>query len=117
MTTAHTPRVTPARPSSWPPACRFFLTQKDFEAESAIYGDDVLRELLPELVETHDNSAGGLVSPSGFAYPSFIVLGRGVTLRQWAKSARNFGEVLCPLYSAPEMHRLARSMHPSCPLP
>ena len=65
-------------------ACRFFLKQADFEAESRLYNDAALRPLLPDLIETHDNSAGTVRSPSGWAYPSYIVLGRGVTLRQWA---------------------------------
>ena len=94
---------------------RFYHDGNEFEEEVALYRDPVLRAVLPAILHANDNANGDIRSQSGYAFPPFMVLERGITMREWVKSGRNFFEVstmvdsLCTmldtLHSSGRMHR------------
>jgi hypothetical protein len=97
-------------------ARRFFNARGDFEAEVAMYTHPVLRETLPSLLYAYSNADGSLRSRSGFVFPPFLVLERGVTLKAWRNAgARSFFEaaamvesvaaLLATLHGAGYVHR------------
>lgn len=46
------------------------------------------------MIYASDNSSAEALSQSGYAFPPYIVLERGLTLKEWAKQERSFGEIL-----------------------
>ena len=74
-------------------ARRFFHIAQEFEEEVALYQDPVLRAVLPAILHASDNANGAERSQSGYVFPPFMVLERGVTMREWAERGRNFFEV------------------------
>jgi hypothetical protein len=54
---------------------------REFEEEVALYNDPVLASTLPELLLYDSNADGSVKSASGYAFPPFIVLEKGVTLQ------------------------------------
>ena len=81
------------RPTS---ACRFFHAPREFEAEVALYRDPALRPILPRIWYASANIDGAVRSRSGYAFPPFFVLERGMTLREWCGRERGFFEVRSP---------------------
>ena len=61
----------------------------------ALYQDPQLRRTLPDLLFATDNADGKVVSQSGYRFPPFFVLERGLTLQAWVghDRARKFFEV------------------------
>lgn len=75
--------------------CRFFFAQQEFEEEAAHYKSPALAQTLPRLHHASANQAGTVVSRSGFVFPPFFIMERGIPLDTWAGQAvRGFGEVL-----------------------
>ena len=72
-------------------------------AEASLYRDPVLRDILPSLLQAHDNANGAVQSRSGFVYPPWIAMERGTTLTGWIKHARGYGEVLAMVESVARM--------------
>ena len=94
---------------------RLFHDGHEFEEEVALYRDPVLRAVLPAILYASANANGDVRSQSGYVFPPFMVLERGITMREWVKSGRNFFEVstmvdsLCTmldtLHASGRMHR------------
>jgi hypothetical protein len=59
----------------------------------ALYRDPVLRRMLPELRRASDNADGAARSRSGYTFPPYFVLERGMTLREWGRQPRSHFEV------------------------
>ena len=76
-----------------PRQCRFFFELKEFEDESGLYRHPILSQVLPSVLHADSNTAGKVVSRSGYAFPPFIVLERGMTLTEWCQQKRGFFEV------------------------
>jgi hypothetical protein len=74
--------------------CRFFLTKRDFLLEIGFCENSAFRQCLPELAYATDNEDGRVVSRSGYRFPPFLVLDRGVTLVDWLHVKRNPSAVL-----------------------
>ena len=68
--------------------CRLFLERQEFEQEVGLYRDPVLKRVLPDLIRAHDNADGAVRSRSGFVFPPFFVLERGMTLSEWSAQER-----------------------------
>ena len=75
-------------------AVKFFLQRSDFEREVRLYKDGALRRAMPRLFVANGNRGGEWRSRSGLPLPPHIVLERGVTLREWSRVARKYGELL-----------------------
>lgn len=75
-------------------AVKFFLQKKDFEREVRLYKDAELRRAMPRLFAAVANRGGEWRSRGGLVLPPHIVLERGVTLRDWSREARKYGELL-----------------------
>jgi hypothetical protein len=76
------------------PLRRFFYDPVEWEEEVSLYNDPVLVQTLPELLLADNNAAGLVRSSSGYVFPPFIVLERGITLKEWCERERGYGEVL-----------------------
>ena len=63
-------------------ARRFFTHHDDFELESDLYADPLIRETLPALTHATNNSDGSFRSRSGFRFPPFMVLERGASMAE-----------------------------------
>ena len=70
-------------------ACRFFHKRADFDLELQTYRHPVLQHTLPPLHLACANADGALQSPSGFVYPPFLALERGVSLQEWLCTNRS----------------------------
>ena len=90
--------------------CRFFLSVADFEKESACYLQDVFRACLPGLQQATLNADQAIVSRTGYPFPPFMVLDRGVTLSQWLEDSRSPSAVLT---MASEVLELLAKLHAS----
>jgi serine/threonine protein kinase len=86
-------------------SCRFFLHENDYELEVGFYKHVVFCKCLPDLLQTHDNADGSIVSRSGYRFPPFMVLDRGLTLSQWLELDRLPAAVLA--MTADLLHMLA----------
>jgi hypothetical protein len=53
------------------------------------YSHPTIRWTLPPLIEASDNSDEKVISPSGFVYPPFIVMERGITLAAYVPDAQS----------------------------
>ena len=73
---------------------RFFHNAQEFVEELALYRDPVLQQALPQLIHASDNAGSAVRSRSGYAFPPFVVLERGLTLKEWVKQERSFGEIM-----------------------
>jgi serine/threonine protein kinase len=73
---------------------RFFLDKRDYVLESSFYENKTFRACLPGLAHATDNADGSVVSRNGYRFPPFMVLDRGVTLKEWLKVKRNPSLVL-----------------------
>ena len=92
----------------------------EYNEEAAHYNDAVLNKVMPQLVTASDNSTGAHRSRSGYVFPPFFVLERGLTLRDWGANQRGFFEVtgmleavakmLDVLHCAGRVHRCAASV-------
>ena len=89
-------------------ACRFFHSREDFEIEQRIYEDRTFRACLPELILANDNARGDVQSHSGYTFPPFLVMDRGITLDQWLEVPRSPGAVLV---MATEVAELLATLH------
>ena len=85
-----------------------FLEQDEFEEEVALYRDPALARIMPDLLYATDNASGAIRSQSGYAFPPFLVLERGTTLRTWLQEERNFFEVTTMVEA---IARLLDSLH------
>ena len=96
--------------------CRFFFKPEEFEEELALYSDPVLSKALPTVRFSSDNRDCSARSRSGFVFPPFIVLERGVTLAKWAAERQRtaasvvlmmeeVGKLLAGLHDAGLVHR------------
>ena len=65
-------------------ACRFFTHTDDFNLEVELYGNELIRETLPELIHATANADGSVRSRSGFKFPPFMVLERGASMAECA---------------------------------
>ena len=73
---------------------RYFLEEQDFKEEVALYRDPVLSQALPALLHASANADGAARSRSGFQFPPFVIMERGITLSAWAaERERGLGEV------------------------
>ena len=104
-------------------ACRFFNLKREYQAELQLYQEPVLRQILPKLLDATDNASGDVRSRSGFVFPPFLVLERGMTLQHWAEQARGFGEVVSMVERLASLlevlhasGRVHRDMKPGAPL-
>ena len=103
--------------------CRIFHSRDEFEEEVALYRDPALASIMPDLLYANDNESGSVRSLSGYAFPPFFVLERGVTLLTWTEEVRNFFEVstmvealarlLDSLHEAGYVHRGIKVLCPS----
>jgi serine/threonine protein kinase len=77
-------------------AIKFFIRGKvEYDEEVGLYERPELRNLLPELLMHSENADRSLRSRSGFTWPPFMVMERGVTLNGWlSKRPRAFAEIL-----------------------
>jgi hypothetical protein len=79
-------------------AIKFFVKGlPEYEEEVGLYERAELRNLLPELLMHSDNADGSQCSRSGYPWPPFMVVERGVTLTDWltnAKMHRSYPEIL-----------------------
>lgn len=73
---------------------RFFHRRADFDLEMRIYSDSVLRHTLPPLHFACPNDDGALCSPSGWRFPPFLALERGVSLQEWLCTHRSSPAIL-----------------------
>jgi hypothetical protein len=95
--------------------CRLFHRGEEFEAEVALYCNPILRQVLPELRRASDNEDGAVCSRSGYVFPPYFALERGITLREWRRQPRGHHEVttmleriaqlLAVLHAADYVHR------------
>ena len=60
----------------------------------ALYRDITLAATLPAMLHASANDDGGARSRSGYVFPPFLVLERGMTLREWMQRRRGFGETV-----------------------
>ena len=88
--------------------CRLYLDRIEFEEEVALYRKPELASVMPDLLQAHDNAAGAVRSRSGYAFPPFLVLERGTTLKKWLDEERNFFEVITMVEA---LARLLGSLH------
>ena len=63
------------------------------EDEWKIYGDKVMASVLPRLLRATANRERAICSPSGYAFPPFMILERGMTLLDWLQTRRSFFDV------------------------
>jgi serine/threonine protein kinase len=91
-------------------ACRFFFNKRDYLVETSFYENKAFRQCLPELAHASDNKDGRVVSRSGYRFPPFMVLDRGVTLKDWLKVKRNPSAVLAMIG---EVLELLQQLHGS----
>ena len=87
---------------------RIFHSRDEFEEEVALYRDPALASIMPDLLYANDNESGSVRSLSGYAFPPFFVLERGVTLLTWVQEVRNFFEVSTMVEA---LARLLDSLH------
>lgn len=74
--------------------CRFFFDRSDFEKEVALYRDQSLPATLPAMLHATTNDDRTVRSIRGYVFPPFLVLERGMTLHEWMRQPRGFGETL-----------------------
>ena len=96
-------------------AIKVFCERRDFDEEVAQYQDPVLRRVLPDLIHASDNADGSAVSANGFAFPPYLVLERGMPLKEWLGRQRRamevavmveaLAELLATLHGALRIHR------------
>jgi serine/threonine protein kinase len=83
--------------------------------EASLYERPELRKILPGIIQAESNHDQKFVSFSGFVYPPFMVMDRGVTLKEWMQVPRSFAavvsmaleisELLDALHQAGQVHR------------
>jgi serine/threonine protein kinase len=66
----------------------------DFEVEMRLLRESHKLECLPEIYDATDNADGRIQSHSGFIFPPFIIMERGVTLQEWLRVPRAFMAVM-----------------------
>jgi serine/threonine protein kinase len=88
--------------------CRFFFREHDFHRETGFYENGAFSECLPQLMCASDNASGSVVSCSGYRFPPFIALDRGVTLQNWLEVKRLASAVLA---MAGEVLELLSTLH------
>lgn len=85
-------------------AIKVFCDARAYEEELVQYRDPVLLKCLPELILASDNSDALVRSAgSGFPFPPFLVIERGLVLTQWVQAERRAMEVLILVESAAEL--------------
>jgi serine/threonine protein kinase len=89
--------------------CRFFTSMQDFLLERSFYQNETFRHCLPEVVQASENGNGCLISRSGFRFPPFLALDRGVTLNAWMTSQRGPSSVLAMIAEVLELLVLLHS--------
>ena len=62
--------------------------------EGELYKHPDISQTLPPLVEASDNANGAVRSPSGFVYPPYIIMERGITLSKWRQDKRTAPAIL-----------------------
>ena len=70
------------------------MTSTEFEEEAVVYRDRVLSSTLPAVLYATDNSDCRFRSRSGFVFPPFLVVERGITLGHWATERRSVFDVI-----------------------
>lgn len=74
-----------------------------FSRELDLYSTPALRAVLPAALRMCPNSDGAVRSPSGYAFPPFIIVERGEALNEWAsRSAPDFATALFVLLHVAE---------------
>jgi serine/threonine protein kinase len=91
------------------------LAREDFVHELSFYKNVTYRKCLPRFDQAFDNADGRLQSRSGYCFPPFIALDRGITLEDWLECDRNASsilamaveivELLAQLHAAGSVHR------------
>ena len=69
-------------------AIKLFVSRKAFDSETALYGDEVLRELLPKIEVMTDNERSVEGDAHNIALPPFIVMEKGEALDEWSRRAK-----------------------------
>lgn len=69
-------------------AIKLFVSRKAFDAETALYGDAVLQELLPKIEAMTDNERGSEGDAHGTPLPPFIIMEKGEALDEWSRRAK-----------------------------
>jgi hypothetical protein len=72
------------------PLRRFYYTREDFEVEVALLRRRAELPCVPKLFDVSDNADRRLRSPSGYAFPPYVVMERGATMREWLEVRRSF---------------------------
>ena len=95
------------------PALQFFDQDRaGYECERALYRHPQIHDTLPPIHGGADNADGAVQSPSGFVYPPFLVLERGVSLSEWLTLQRSSLAVLNMFFDvAKQLVRLHRAGH------
>jgi serine/threonine protein kinase len=70
------------------------MDARDFNLEAKFYQNETFKKCLPELIQASDNVDGPIVSRSGYRFPPFMALDRGITLSDWKKVKRGPSAVL-----------------------
>jgi hypothetical protein len=75
-------------------AIKFFFTTSDFHMETDLYRHPLIRETLPRLVYANENANGKHCSTSGFPFPPYMVLERGMSLAECAAATSSLSVCL-----------------------
>eukprot|EP00892_Ulva_mutabilis_P008922 jgi/Ulvmu1/6401/UM003_0029.1 len=97
-------------------AIKLFVSRKAFDSETVLYGDEVLRELLPKIEVMSDNEGGQEGDAHNTPLPPFIVMEKGEALDEWSRRAKpdmfqsvamlaNISRRLADMHEAGYVHR------------
>ena len=75
-------------------ACRFFNRVQDYAIEETMYRNERVKPVLPDLFAASPNGDGAVRARSGYVFPPFLVMERGMTLAEWLQSPRDALAVL-----------------------
>ena len=94
---------------------RFFNRASDYAIEERMYHNTDIKQTLPELFAAGANGDGALRARSGYVFPPFLVMERGMTLAEWVQQRRDAlavlsmfkdcAALLATLHAAGHVHR------------
>ena len=117
--------MTRLRVTCEPRAVQFYSNDTEgFERENALYRHPQIRETLPPVHGGSSNHDGATRSPSGFVFPPYLILERGVSLSEWLLQPRSSLSVLNMFFDVTKqlvrLHRAGhahRDLKPGAPFP
>ena len=96
-------------------ARRFFNRVQDYAIEDAMYRNTAIKPVLPDLFAAAPNGDGAVRARSGYVFPPFLVMERGMTLAEWLQAPRDSlavlsmfkdcAALLATLHAAGHVHR------------